>query len=678
MKPNYIKFNLETLGSNKKAFELAKPTNVDSIRNEDFLLLDRVRGLWDSLSDFRTRRQRARNYYRGDQWGDEVWDPETCTYVTEEDYIKSQGKVPLKQNQIRPNVKNLIGQYIEDSTKPAVVARKRVDASISEMLTNTLQYGLAINDAKQKDTRSIEEFLLSGAVVQKILYKYNKRIQLEEVKLTNVSVPHMFFTSNVMNSDDDIKIIGQFHDLAVKDIIAAFAGNSTKRAAEIEQIYKSVLNPKHNGTFTSDALSSYFVDNLDFYISTEPDKGRVFEIWEEIYEWRLRCHDMQKAEVFVTPLKNKGLIDQENKARFKMAYDQFAQVMPQLTPEELTQYTKERVPLIEYRKSYESFWWVKYLSPFGHLLHEMETPYAHKSHPYSVLLYPLVDGEVWGFVEDIIDQQRYINRLVTLLDFIIGSSAKGVLLVSEDAIPDDMNINDFADSWSKFNGVLKIKTKNGVQIPYQISANSSNVGIHELLNLQLKFLSEISGVSGSIQGQDGKNKSGKLYAQETQNSTLNSKDYFETFNNFKRKRDWKLLTTQIQYYKDKRHLALNGSNMNPESLVYDPDRTRDIKFEMVMAKSPDSPIYRAIIEENLKEFLAGQYISFETYLKNTSLPFADNLLIDLQKNQEQIGSEGAENPALLNGIGDALQAQGADPNKANPQAMQLINQYAGG
>ena len=41
--------------------------------------------------------------------------------------------------------------------------------------------------------------------------------------------------------------------------------------------------------------------------------------------------------------------------------------------------------------------------------------------------------------QNIIDQQRYINRLITLIDFIMGASAKGVLVFPENAIPKGMN-----------------------------------------------------------------------------------------------------------------------------------------------------------------------------------------------------------------------------------------------
>ena len=55
-----------------------------------------------------------------------------------------------------------------------------------------------------------------------------------------------------------------------------------------------------------------------------------------------------------------------------------------------------------------------------------------------------------------------------------------------------------------FNGIIMIKTpKAGNVLPQQIANNSTNIGISELLHLQLKFFEDISGVNGAIQGKPG-------------------------------------------------------------------------------------------------------------------------------------------------------------------------------
>lgn len=667
---DYKVYNMKTLGIGEvKPTSMSKDLpNPGSANSEDVLLLQRACNYWNSLSDFRNRRERNRKYYRGDQWGDKVYDPDKCEYVTEEELIKSHGKVPLKQNQIRQLIKNLLGQYLTDTSKTSVVSHKRSNQQEAEMLTNTIQYGLQINRCNDLDTRNFEEFLLSGAAAWKSLYNFIDKYQREDLWINNCQIPNMFFTPNLKDVRMvEMDLVGEFYDLYLKDIICSFA-RTPEDEERLKRIYAHVIDPNISISATN-ALSSSFSDNQDFYVPTQPDKGRVFEIWERRVGWKLRCHDWAKARYFVADSKDKKIIDNENLQRLSDAAAQG--VDPKI------------VPLITYETKMQRFWYVKYLSWTGEVLFEQESPYDHKEHPYSLLLYPLVDGEVWGFVEDIIDQQRYINRLVTLLDFIIGSSAKGVLLVPADAIADDFDLDKISEEWTKFNGVIKIKLKPGAQVPRQISANSTNVGIHELLNLQLKFMSEISGVSSAIQGQ--KSDSGtpaSLYAQETQNSTLNSKDYFAAYASAKTDRDWKALKVQIQYYEDDRNLALSGASYNEETLVFKKAKAEDVEFDMVLAKTPDSPIYRGIIEQSLREFLGAQYIDFKTYLRNSSLPFADNLLNDVLAKEkmllEQQGMPGVVDSGMVGQVQQYLQSQGADATKADPRATQMLSKYMQG
>ena len=122
---------------------------------DNMFLLEECRRYWDSLRDFRDRRLRSRRYHRGDQWSDLIADPDntsnTREYITEETYLKNQGKVPLKQNLVRKNVRNLVGQYLSNPSKTMVLSRIRENAQVTEMLTNALQCGLQNNNTKLLD-----------------------------------------------------------------------------------------------------------------------------------------------------------------------------------------------------------------------------------------------------------------------------------------------------------------------------------------------------------------------------------------------------------------------------------------------------------------------------------------------------------------------------------------------
>ena len=155
------------------------------------------------------------------------------------------------------------------------------------------------------------------------------------------------------------------------------------------------------------------------------------------------------------------------------------------------------------------------------------------SHPYVLKAYPFIDGEVHSYISDIIDQQRYVNRLITLYDFIMRSSAKGVLLFPDECIPAGMDLQDVADEWSRFNGVIPYRARPGVPMPAQVSANSTNIGITDLLKIEMQMLEDISGVSPTLQGKLVTNStSGTLFAQQNEAAQTSLLDVIRSFTDF--------------------------------------------------------------------------------------------------------------------------------------------------
>lgn len=232
----------------------------------------------------------------------------------------------------------------------------------------------------------------------------------------------------------------------------------------------------------------------------------------------------------------------------------------------------------------DHYWYYYYLTPFGDILKEGETPYEHKSHPYVFKAYPFIDGEIHSFVADVIDQQRYTNRLITLYDFIMRASAKGVLLFPEGCEPDGMSMEDIAEEWGKFDGIVYYKPKPGVAVPQQIANNSTQIGITELLNLQLKFFEDISGVNGALQGKPGyANQSAALYNQQTQNATTSLLDLLDSFSYFVKDGAIKDVKNMQQFYDTKRIFNIVGKNAWVE---YDPKTIRDVDLTSPLSKAP--------------------------------------------------------------------------------------------
>lgn len=182
----------------------------------------------------------------------------------------------------------------------------------------------------------------------------------------------------------------------------------------------------------------------------------------------------------------------------------------------------------------KEIWRYYFMTDDGNVIASGNSPYPGGGHPYVLKCYPMLDGEIQSFVGDLIDQQRYTNRLITLYDWVIRASAKGVLLLPKDAV-DAKNIRNVADQWGRFNGVIVYNAKPGMPEPRQISGQNGNIGISDLLEIQLKMLEDVSGVNGILRGDTRRgNVSGELYKSQTTNALYSLADLMETFMEFVR------------------------------------------------------------------------------------------------------------------------------------------------
>ena len=144
----------------------------------------------------------------------------------------------------------------------------------------------------------------------------------------------------------------------------------------------------------------------------------MIEVWKLESRSKLRCHDTLKGR-YTGRLPIKRLPSYRR------------------TPEEAEDAARFGIEpmLINYEWGIHRFWYYRFRLPYGDVLAEGETPYWHKSHPYIIKRYLSIDGEVNSFVENIIDLQKMLNRNMTLADFIIGASAKGLLMIAEEHCP---------------------------------------------------------------------------------------------------------------------------------------------------------------------------------------------------------------------------------------------------
>lgn len=452
-------------------------------------ILDKARRLWMAQSGLRSRRDRCKRFTYGDQWGDLVYDLVVDDEVTAAQKSINRGRQPMTNNLIRRLVRCIVGRFrmqLDESPRP-------------EGLLGSLAQA---NDLDEIDSRSLEEFLISGCAVQKVCREnrpYGNGVWVDWVS------PDSFFTSDMADPRGrDAELVGMLHEMGLTEVMMRFGRGDRRRIDTIAEIYRTAAAdevPIHGPA----------AGGVQFN-RARPGRCRVIEVWTLEASQSLMCHDPETGTVSRLGLDKGGEVEQENNRR-----------------------RSQGRPEMRTRHEVTVKWHARWMAPDGSVLGEDEAV----RHPFSVKFYPLIDGEVHSLVEDAIDQQIYINRLITLVDHVIGSSAKGALLFPVSQLVPGTNWEDVARRWASPDGVIPIQGKAGVPEPRQVAGNGSDGGAKELLQLQMRMFEDVSGVSNALMGRSssGCNAGVDRYEAEVKNATISILDLLRTFDHFRLTRD---------------------------------------------------------------------------------------------------------------------------------------------
>ena len=594
-------------------------------------IIFRASRAWDCLYKFRQERERNKRYMYGDQWGDKV---EYCgRQITEEEYIRMQGNIPLKNNLIRRLARTVMGVYRNQNKTPVCIARDREEQRLGETMTSMLEYNSKINEKKELDARMFEEFLISGLAIQK--ESYGLRGKRQDCWTDNIN-PNFFFMDGTMNDVrmNDVTIIGELHDISFGQLASTFA-HSNADIQRLQEIYKNARNREMLEGYL-DTFRRNTADLVSFLAPYNLSLCRVIEIWTKEQRKALWCHDYLTGDAYIDSYASLNDIEKENRSRMEdnRMKDMQGNYLLDESGEIRLQMPVDQVPLIEYEYIIENYWYYRFMSPFGDVIEEGESPYQHGEHPYTVRAYPFIDGEIHPFVSDVIDQQRYINHYIILNDFIVKSSAMGVLVIDESSIPDDMKLEDIAEEWTRFDGVIKLKLKDGAKPPAQLANQNKVAGLQDMITLQMQLMDDISGVHGALQGKTAASgTSGLLYQTQANNASTSIIDLLEFYSGFITAAARKKLKNIQQFYDEPMVVKIAGRS----SIVrYDPQTMGGVDFDLSVSESFDTPVYRAINNELLLQFLNAKQITLEQMLQVGQFPFADQLLQLIQAQKEEL------------------------------------------
>lgn len=602
-----------------------KKDNSDSVKarlrqkgadKTNLQLLTRAENAWQALYDLRKRRERNINYCFIDQWSDWVYD-EKGKLVRESSRIaKRTGGVALQNNHLIKIVHSLSGLYSKQSTEPVCFARSPNCDDKADVMTNALQANWQNNMMPDLLVSEMEEMLYGGMSV--VMEEWTTINGVEDAYTFVIEPSHFYFESAGIDPlHRDVELIGHFEDYSLGALAARFA-RSKYDYKQLEYIYAPYIARQQsilpNGQQT-DKLKDPYWDVSD------RDMCRVYHVWTKEHKLRYRCKDIMDFEqpLYRIEPEQLPLVTAENEARLAQA--------------EAAGMAREDVPLIEYTPVFDTYWHYQALAPGGLILEEYDSPYEHGSHPYTFKIYEYVNGDVIPYMSPVIDQQRYINRLVTLFDIVIQASAKGITMIPKSCVPNNMTEAEFARSIRETGNFIFYDDKEGRSMnkPEVVVSNTNMTGITDMLQLQLGFIPDITSVSEALQGKTAKSgTSASRYALESQNSTTSVSALLLKFGTFEQQVAEKKMQVIHQYYREGNISVLRSNGMS-EVTKYDPVEVQDVKFGVRILMSPENPVFRMAMNDLVSQMWQAGAVDAAQMLQMSYLPASSTVRKQLEQ-----------------------------------------------
>lgn len=634
--------------------------------NTDYTLLQRCWQAWNNLEEVRRTRDRTKRYCYGDQWGDNVRVYKDGYYyeVSEREYLKRKGSVPLSNNVMVSILSTIVGLYAKQGTEPVCFARTRASQPLSDMMSATMQCNWQNTMMEDLLSHALEDYLIGGVMVCRETYE-DREQEIEDSWTDYVEPNYVFWEGGSDPRHLDLSLIGVLHDVSREDLYKKFAreeyGLDVNKLNAIFHIDPD--DGSLEGTLHNDIND---LSNVSFDIPSHRGHCvRVIEVWTTETKYRYQCYDPiatnESDAYFRIECDDKALIAELNAKNLerKKQYDLMG-----VPPEDRAYITS--------RKIADKYWYYTYMAPDGTVLCRGESPYDHKSHPFTIKLYPYINGEIHPFMGNIIDQQRYINRLIIMNDMAIRSSAKGLMLVPTQVL-DGMTPDQFAEQAIEYDGMIFYTPKATLpnSRPDVITSNAVNLGTNELLQIELNLIREVSNVSGALQGKTPTaGTSASRYAQESQNASTSLYAILKDMESFSESVAQKKCMTIKQYYEDGRNVYNRDYTV---SMEYDRLAVRDIKFKISIKNAAATAAYQNNINDQLDKLLSMGAINVVQYLQNLNAPFADKLLQDVQSQISQLEAQAAAQQSAQQATQQPAESQ--PPQQVNMQAVNQAQQY---
>lgn len=222
------------------------------------------------------------------------------------------------------------------------------------------------------------------------------------------------------------------------------------------------------------------------------------------------------------------------------------------------------------------------------------------------------NGTWYGFIRDLQDPQRWINKFFSSMADVVASQAKGGLLAEADAFVDKSAAeedwsNPRSIVWLKRDGLQKIKERASAGVP---------AGLNQLLDFTVSSLPNVAGVNLEFLGMASREQPGVLEHQRKQAAIATLGVFFNALRLYRKQQTRVLLQFIDEFISDGRLIRIVGK----KDAQYVPlsKTPGTLQYDIVVDEAPTSP--------DQKERTWGALVQILPIAANMGLPIPPEVI----------------------------------------------------
>lgn len=521
---------------------------------------DQIKEAKQAITDWRRCTIENYDFHAGRQWSEE-----------DKSTMGETGRIPIVFNRIARTINAVSGLELQNRQEVRYIPRELGDAPVNEVFTNAAKWVRDNCNAEDEESEAFQDALKCGMGWTETYMDYETDSE-GMIKIDRIDPLDMFWSHPAEKRNlEDARWMARKKKLSMDEFKELWPG--------VQPVYES-LDPQEEGEPHDAQQAKYYLNDQGKDIKRKNIPVIQIQWWE-------------REQYYQVVSENGNIIE--------FAPEKYKKIKDYITQKGLKALKRSR------RKYKQAF--VNGMTT----LEEGDSPCKHNfSFKCITGLRDRNKNQWFGIIDLMKDPQRYANKWLSQIMYILSTNAKGGLLAEEGAFKNPRKAEeDWAkpDSivWMNNGGLNRVKEKGQGEYPQ---------GLDRLMNYAIESINDVPGINLEMLGLANRDQAGIVENQRKQSGLTILSIFFDSLRRY-RKEQGRILAYFIQeYISDGRLIRVLGK----ETAQYVP-LTKDqqtMEYDVIVDDSPSSP--------NVKEKTFATLSQLMPSLLQAGIPIPPDLL----------------------------------------------------